>query len=73
MNKAKVSHKEEAQRALARGEWSKALESFQKHCAQEPSDLRSRQKVAEGLERLGRRLEAIHERRKVAEAYAEEG
>jgi cAMP-dependent protein kinase regulator len=73
MNKAKVSHKEEAQRAVARGEWSKALESFQKHCAQEPSDLRSRQKVAEVLERLGRRLEAIHECRKVAAAYAEEG
>jgi cAMP-dependent protein kinase regulator len=73
MNKAKVSHKEGAQRALARGEWSKALESFQKHCAQEPSDLRSRQKVAELLERLGRKVEAIQEYRKVAEAYAEEG
>jgi cAMP-dependent protein kinase regulator len=73
MNKAKASHKEEAQRALARGEWNKALESFQKHCAQEPSDLRSRQKVAEVLERLGRKVEAIKECRKVAEAYAGEG
>jgi len=73
MNKAKVSCKEEAQRALARGEWNKALESFQKHCAQEPSDLRSRQKVAELLERLGRKVEALQEYRKVAETYAEEG
>jgi cAMP-dependent protein kinase regulator len=73
MNKAKVSCKEEAQRALARGEWNKALESYQKHCAQEPSDLRSRQKVAELLERLGRKVEALQEYRKVAETYAEEG
>ncbi len=73
MSKAKMSFKDEAQRALSRGEWSKALENFQKHCAQEPKDLRSRQKVAELLERLGRKGEAIQEYRKVAETYAEEG
>lgn len=73
MSKAKVSFKEEAQRAFSRGEWSKALENFQKHCAEEPQDLRSRLKVAELLERLGRKVEAIQEYRKVAETYAEEG
>ena len=73
MNKAKVSFKEEAQRALVRGEWGKALEHYQKYCAQEPKDLRSRLKVGELLERLGRKEEAIQEYRKVAEAYAGEG
>lgn len=73
MSKVKVSFKEEAQRALSRGEWSKALENFQKHCAGEPQDLRSRLKVAELLERLGRKEEAIQEYGKVAETYAEDG
>ena len=73
MSKEKLSWKEEAQRALSKGDWKKALESFQKHCAQEPTDLRSRVKAAELLERLGRKKEAIGEYRKVAETYAEEG
>jgi len=73
MSKARVSFKDEAQRALSRGEWSKALENFRKHCAGEPQDLRSRLKVAELLERLGRKEEAIQEYGKVAETYAEEG
>ena len=68
MSKAKISFKDET-----RGEWGKALENFQKHCAQEPNDLRSRQKVAELLERLGRKEKAIQEYRKVAETYGEEG
>jgi len=68
-----MSLKEEAQRALSRGDWSKALESFQKHCAQEPSDLRSQLKIAELLERLGRKEEAIQAYRNVAEAYAQDG
>ena len=73
MSKARVSFKDEAQRALSRGEWSKALENFQTHCAEEPQDLRSRLKVAELLERLGRKEEAIQEYGKVAETYAEDG
>lgn len=73
MNKEKVSLKEEAQRALFRGEWGKALEGFQKHCAQEPEDLRSQLKVAELLERLGRKEEAVQAYRNMAEAYAEDG
>jgi hypothetical protein len=47
MNKERISFKDEAHQALSRREWRKALESFQKHCAQEPEDLRSRQVVLE--------------------------
>ena len=68
-----MSSKGEAQRALSRGEWKKALECFQKHCTQDPKDLRSRVKLAELLERLGQKKEAIQTYRKVAEAYAEDG
>ena len=73
MNKERISYKEEAQRALSRGDWKKALESFQKHCAQEPGDLRSRLKVAELLEKLGKKKEAVQVFREVAEAYAQDG
>jgi len=65
--------KEEAKRALIRGEWGKALQYLQEHCAGDPKDLQSRQKVAELLERLGRTEEAIGEYRKVAEDFAEAG
>jgi len=65
--------KEEAQRALSQGNWRKGLENFQKHCSQEPDDLRSQLKVAELLERLGRKKEAVQVYRKVAEAYAQDG
>jgi len=68
-----MSFKGEAQQALSRGEWKKALEYFQFHCAEEPEDLRSRQKVAELLERLGQKEEAVQMYRKVAEAYAQDG
>jgi cAMP-dependent protein kinase regulator len=73
MNKEKLSHKEEAQRAFARGEWKKALESFQRHCEEEPEDLRSRLKVGELLERLGRKKEGVEVYREVGEAYARDG
>jgi CRP-like cAMP-binding protein len=73
MNKEKMTFKEEAQQALSRGEWRRALECFQNHCAQEPEDLRSQLKVAELLERLGQKKEAVQMYRKVAEAYAEDG
>jgi cAMP-dependent protein kinase regulator len=68
-----MSFKENAQKALSRGEWRKALECFQKHCALEPEDLRSRLKMAELLERLGQKEEAIQMYRKVAEVYALDG
>jgi len=73
MNKERISFKDEAQQALSRGEWRKALESFQKHCAKQPEDLRSRLKVAELLERLGQKKEAVEVYRKLAEAYARDG
>jgi len=73
MNREKMSFKEVAQQALSRGEWRKALECFQNHCAQEPEDLRSQLKVAELLERLGQKKEAVQMYRKVAEAYAQDG
>ena len=73
MNKENVSSKGEAQQALFRGEWRKALECFQNHCAQEPDDFRSQLKVAELLERLGQKKEAVQMYRKVAEAYAHDG
>ena len=73
MSEKKRFLKEEAQRALSRGEWSKALQYLQKYCAEDPTDLRSRHKVAELLERLGRKEEAIREYRKLAEDFAEEG
>jgi len=73
MNRQRVSFKDEAQQALSRGDWKKALENFQKHCAQDPNDLRSRLKVAELLGRLGEKKEAVQQYRKVAEAYAQDG
>ena len=68
-----MSFKEEAQQALSRREWKRALECFQHHCAQEPGDFRSQVKVAELLERLGQKEEAVQMYRKVAEAYAHDG
>ena len=73
MNKGKKSLKEEAQQALSRGEFRKALECFKNHCAQEPNDLRSQLKIAELLERLDQKKEAIQMYQKVAEAYAQDG
>ncbi len=68
-----MSFKREAQQALSRREWRRALECFQNHCAQEPGDLRSQLKVAELLERLGQKKEALQMYRKVAEAYGRDG
>jgi CRP-like cAMP-binding protein len=74
MNKSRTSSlKDEAQRALSRGDWKKALDLFQRHCGLTPGDLRSRLKVAELLERVGERSKAIQEYRKVAESYFAEG
>jgi cAMP-dependent protein kinase regulator len=73
MNEKTRLSKEEAQRALSRGEWSKALRHLQEYCAEEPADLRSRLKMAEVLERLGKKEEAVREFRKLAEDFAEGG
>ena len=68
-----MSLKLKAQQALSCGDWKKALECFRNHCAQKPQDLRSRLKVAELLERLGQKEEAVQMYRKVAEAYVSDG
>jgi len=73
MNKRKASLKEEALQALSRGEWKKAFECFRRHCIQKPGDLRSRLKMAELSERLGRKEDAVQMYRKVAEAYVSDG
>jgi cAMP-dependent protein kinase regulator len=73
MNKQKMLFKLKARQALSRGDWKKALEYFRRHCLREPQDLRSRLKVAELLERLGRKEEAVRMFRKVAEGYASDG
>lgn len=73
MNKEWISHKEKAHSLLTRGEWKKAFEAFQKHLVEEPQDLRSRLKMAELLERLGRKKEAIAQYQGIAEAYARDG
>ena len=73
MNKERRPHKGEARRALAKGDWKKALENYQKHCAEEPEDLRSRVKIGELLERLGQKKDAVLAYREAAEAYAKDG
>jgi cAMP-dependent protein kinase regulator len=73
MNEKTRLLKEEAQRALSRGEWGKALRHLQDYCAEDSADLRSRLKMAEVLERLGRKEEAVREFRKLAEDFAEGG
>ena len=73
MNEKTRLLKEEAQRALSRGEWGKALRHLQEYCAEEPVDLRSRLKMADVLERLGRKEEAVRELRKLADDFAEAG
>ncbi len=73
MDKEKRTLKEEAQQAFSRGEWRKALECLQNHCAQEPKDLRAQLKVGEWLERLGQKKEALQMYRKVSRAYALDG
>jgi cAMP-dependent protein kinase regulator len=73
MNKEKISFKVRARQALFRGEWKKALECLRNHCLREPHDLRSRFKVAELLERLGQKEEAVQMFRRVAEGYASDG
>lgn len=73
MSKIKINFKEEAQKALIRGEWKKALEYFQKHYSQNPQDLRSKQKIGELLERMEKKKDAIEIYREIAEDYANEG
>ena len=69
----RVFQKRRPSRALSRGEWSKALRHLQEYCAEETADFRSRLKMTEVLERLGRKEEAVRELRKLADDFAEAG
>ncbi len=73
MNRQESTYKEEALSFLSRGEWKKALPPLKKHCDQNPEDVRSRLKLAELLERLGRKEEAMEHYRAAAESYARDG
>jgi CRP-like cAMP-binding protein len=73
MSKAKDSYREEAQKALARGDLQRALENYQTQCSLNPEDLRSRVKLGELLERFGRKKEAMKVYQDTAEAYAGDG
>ena len=73
MSKEKTISKNEIQRALSGGEWSKALQYLEEYCAKNPKDFRFRQKLAELLERSGRKEESIGEYLKLAEEFAEQG
>src|SRR4030043_1162800 len=72
-NKERKPFKESAQQAFVRGDWKMALECFQRHCVQEPKDLRSQLKIAELLERLGAKEKGGRTYRKVAEAFVQDG
>lgn len=65
--------KEEAQRAISRGDWNKALRHLLDCYVEDPTDLRLRLKMAEVLERLGRKAEAIEEFRSLAKDFSEAG
>ncbi len=73
MNKNRTPYNNEARQALAPGNLKKALEHYRSQCLAEPSDLRAGLKMAETLERLGRKEEALAAYRGVAEAYAQDG
>lgn len=73
MNRQGSTYREEALSFLSRGEWKKALSPLKKHCDQNPEDFRSRLKLSELLERLGKKEEAIEHYRAVAESYARDG
>jgi CRP-like cAMP-binding protein len=73
VSKGKHYFKDQAAVALSRGEWSRALQYLQIHCAEDPTDVRSRQRAAELLERLGRKEAAVREYQKLASDFAEQG
>ncbi len=66
-------HKDKAAMFFSRGEFEQALCEYQKVVHEAPEDLTSRQKVAELLQRLGRKQEAISTYEALAEAWARRG
>ncbi|OJH37851.1 cyclic nucleotide-binding domain-containing protein [Cystobacter ferrugineus] len=66
-------HKDNAAQLFASGQWEAALAEYRYIARAVPEDLASRQKVAELLQRLGRKQEAIETYTDVAKAWARQG
>ena len=66
-------HKDNAAQLFAGGMWEAALAEYRHIARAAPEDLASRQKVAELLQRLGRKQEAIETYTDVAKAWARQG
>ncbi|EPX61775.1 cyclic nucleotide-binding domain protein [Cystobacter fuscus DSM 2262] len=66
-------HKDNAAQLFASGQWEAALVEYRHITRAAPEDLASRQKVAELLQRLGRKQEAIETYTDVAKAWARQG
>ncbi len=66
-------HKDRGAQLLAKGKLAGALEEFQRVVAAVPSELGSRQKVAEILAKLNRKAEAISEYQQIVGRYADQG
>ncbi|MDY7231985.1 cyclic nucleotide-binding domain-containing protein [Hyalangium rubrum] len=66
-------HKNKAAEFFAKGALESALSEYQKVVQEAPEDLSSRQKVAELLQRLGRKKESIATYEALAEAWARQG
>lgn len=66
-------HKDNAARLFASGRLEEALAGYQRVARAAPEDLASRQKVAELLQRLDRKQEAVGEYAAVADAWARQG
>ncbi|WP_395855342.1 cyclic nucleotide-binding domain-containing protein [Cystobacter fuscus] len=66
-------HKDNAAQLFASGLWEAALAEYRHITRAAPEDLASRQKVAELLQRLGRKQEAIETYTDVAKAWARQG
>lgn len=66
-------HKDNAAHLFAEGRWELALAQYRLVTEAAPEDLSSRQKVAELLQRLGRKQEAVEAYTDVALAWARQG
>ncbi len=73
MNKERDPYKEEAQMALAKGDWKRPWRTTGNIVPRSPRTFESCVKIGELLERLGRKKEAVLVYREAAEAYAKDG
>lgn len=73
MSEVVRKHKDRAAQLIVKGKLAAALEEYKKVVAAVPSELQSRQKVAELLARMGKKNEAIAEYEEVVKRYAASG